>query len=249
MKFNGDFEVLRRAVEEAARQCKTSGTWTEQEHGKQQFRANNGAILCWWPSTGTIQFQGPTDRKKALEMAVGSHLKVDSGSPSGALLARESPVRTQIFVVHGHDTHSRDQLELALRRLGLEPFILMNASGSGKTIIEALEGRIGRDYSSDFGIVLLTPDDMGYAKRDGREKEEPRARQNVILETGMLLSSLTRQRIAILQKGHVDLPSDLQGVIRLNFNDHISEIVPKLVARLREAGIEVDQSRLTDALG
>jgi len=32
-------------------------------------------------------------------------------------------------------------------------FCLMNSSGGGKTIIEALEGKIGRDYSSDFGIV------------------------------------------------------------------------------------------------
>jgi len=41
----------------------------------------------------------------------------------------------------------------------------MNSSGGGKTIIEALEGKIGRDYSSDFGIVLITPDDVGYAKK------------------------------------------------------------------------------------
>jgi len=43
---------------------------------------------------------------------------------------------------------------------------------------------------------------MGYAKKDGPEKAEPRARQNVILETGMLLSSLTRARMAIVIKGH-----------------------------------------------
>jgi predicted nucleotide-binding protein len=46
----------------------------------------------------------------------------------------------------------------------------MNTSGRGQTIIEALEGTIGRDYTSDFGIVLLTPDDLGYAKADGPEK-------------------------------------------------------------------------------
>jgi len=49
----------------------------------------------------------------------------------------------------------------------------MNSSGGGKTIIEALEGKSGRDYSSDFGIVLMTPDDVGYAKKDGPEKAEP----------------------------------------------------------------------------
>ncbi|XVJ58805.1 MAG: nucleotide-binding protein [Tepidisphaera sp.] len=142
---------------------------------------------------------------------------------------------------------SRDQLELALRRLGLEPFILMNSSGDGKTIIESLEGHIGRDYSSDFGIVLMTPDDMGYAKREGDTKSEPRARQNVILETGMLLASLTRNRMALLVKGHLEIPSDLQGIIRLPFNDSIKDVIPKLCLRLREAGIELDQAKISDA--
>ncbi|MBC7822132.1 MAG: nucleotide-binding protein, partial [Planctomycetaceae bacterium] len=117
----------------------------------------------------------------------------------------------------------------------------------GKTIIEALEGHIGRDYSSDFGIVLMTPDDIGYSKADGIDKSEPRARQNVVLETGMLLASLTRSRMALLVKGHLELPSDLQGFIRFNFNDHVREVVPKLCARLREVGIDIDPTKISAA--
>ena len=144
-----------------------------------------------------------------------------------------------IFIVHGHDTDSRDQLELALRRMGLEPLILMNTTGGGKTIIEALEGHIGKNHQSDFGIVLITPDDIG-GQRDGfPQNAEPRARQNVILELGMLFSSLTRSRMALLVKGHVELPSDIQGVIQLRYNDHIRDIVPRLAERLKECGIEV----------
>lgn len=41
----------------------------------------------------------------------------------------------------------------------------MNSSSGGLTIIEALEGQIEHDYSSAFGIVLMTPDDFGYAKK------------------------------------------------------------------------------------
>jgi len=123
----------------------------------------------------------------------------------------------------------------------------MNSGGGGKTIIEALEGKIGHDYSSDFGIVLMTPDDMGFAKKDGPEKGEPRARQNVILETGMLLSSLTRARLAIVVKGHVEIPSDLEGIIRFHYNDHVKEIVPKLCQRLKEEGFDLDPGDIAAA--
>lgn len=157
------------------------------------------------------------------------------------------PYARQIFIVHGHDSDARDQLELTLHRLGLEPFVLMNTSGGGKTIIEALEGKIGRDFSTDFGIVLMTPDDIGYAKKDGEARAEPRARQNVILETGMLLSSLTRKRMAIVVKGHMEIPSDLQGIIRFGYNDHVREIVPKLCQRLQEVGFDLQPEQIAAA--
>jgi len=48
--------------------------------------------------------------------------------------------------VHGNDNEARDQLELALRRLFCEPLVLLNSGGGGQTIIEALEGKIGKDY-------------------------------------------------------------------------------------------------------
>jgi predicted nucleotide-binding protein len=76
---------------------------------------------------------------------------------------------------------------------------------------------------SSFGIVLLTPDDVGYAKKDGDAAAKPRARQNVILEMGMLLASLTRQRVAILQQGFIEHPSDVADIIYIPFNNHVKK--------------------------
>lgn len=240
-KFHGTLAELQDLVRRAG----YDGAWVEVGNGQHQFKSKDGAVLNWWPKKGTLQFQGPTKARDPFRAALEPLL---SGGPKGAAGVPVAPVKErQIFVVHGHDTTTRDQLELALHRLGLRPFILMNSSGGGKTIIEALEGHIGRDYSTDFGIVLLTPDDMGYAQKDGSSKSEPRARQNVILETGMLLASLTRNRMALLVKGHVDLPSDLQGIIQYRFNDHVREIMPKLCARLQEAGIAIDPSKISEA--
>ena len=154
----------------------------------------------------------------------------------------------KVFVVHGHDQTSREQLELILHKLGLDPFVLQNTGGAGLTIIEALEQEIGPDAAEvKFGIVLLTPDDFGYSKTDGVDKAQPRARQNVVLEMGMLLSSIGRKNVAILKKGHVDVPSDAQGILYLGFNDHVKEVVPRLVDRLTNAGFVLDPSNITKA--
>jgi predicted nucleotide-binding protein len=242
-KFTGAIEELKTLLDGAS----IRGEWTEDSRGKHTFRSRKGGVLNWWPSKGTVDFQGSVDGKAELENAMAEE---SSSGLSGAVPPQISkPLRQsrQIFIVHGHDPDALDQLDLRLRRLGLEPFILMNSSGGGKTIIEALEGRIGRDFTSDFGIVLMTPDDVGYSKRDGADKSEPRARQNVILETGMLLSSLTRSRMAIVVKGHVEIPSDLEGIIRLPYNDHIKEVIAKLCQRLREAGFELNSDQIAAA--
>lgn len=241
-KYRGTIEELKDLVERAG----IRGDWNDDGQGKHSFRSKEAGVLNWWPSTGTLNLQGTADAKSRLEAALAAQ---PAGQAPGVVTPAQSVARKQklIFIVHGHDYDARDQLELALHRLGLKPFILMNSSGGGKTIIEALEGQIGRDYTSDFGIVLMTPDDFGYSKKDGDKKVEPRARQNVVLEAGMLLASLTRSRMAIIVKGHLEMPSDLQGVIHLAYNDHVKEIIPKLCQRLKEAGFDLEPNQIASA--
>jgi predicted nucleotide-binding protein len=69
----------------------------------------------------------------------------------------------------------------------------------------------------------------------------------VILEMGMLLSSLTRANVAILVKGYVELPSDAAGIIYLHFNDHVKEVVPKLAERLQLSGIALTPEQISRA--
>ena len=162
--------------------------------------------------------------------------------------AYNSDSANQVFVVHGHDEQARDQLELILHKLGLDPFVLANTAGEGLTIIEALEQKIGPNApGARFGIVLMTPDDVGYSKSDGSERAEPRARQNVVMEMGMLISGVGRKNVAILKKGHLEVPSDAQGILYLPFNDHVKECAPKLVDRLRAAGFDISAEQVTRA--
>jgi len=240
MKFRGTIDDLMKLVEASG----IEGQWTGPDGKKFAFRTLDGAILNWWIETKTVQFQGPAEAKDRLIQAATP--AIERGAPLGFKPAA-SAAKPEIFVVHGHDVSALEQLELVLRRLDLAPYVLMNTAGGGMTIIESLERKIGKRGEARFGIVLLTPDDVGYAKRDGEKEAKPRARQNVILEMGMLLSSLTREHVAIIVKGFVELPSDAAGIIYLHFNDHVKEVVPKLAERLQASGIPLSAAQISSA--
>jgi predicted nucleotide-binding protein len=236
-KFRESIDALQAMMGDAG----LVGEWSEKPNSCWRFVTKDGGGLNWSSTKGTIWFDGPADAKASLEGAV--KLAMSGGTPPPAKVEATG----RIFVVHGHDTVAREQLELVLHKLGLQPFVLQNTDGGGLTIIESLEKMIGKNAESSFGIVLMTPDDVGYAKKDGDTEAKPRARQNVIMEMGMLLSSLTRARVAILQKGFVEHPSDTAGVIYLPFNEHVKEVVPKLAARLQAVGIDIDGSAIAHA--
>jgi predicted nucleotide-binding protein len=244
-RFDGSIDELKAIVEQTA----VRGAWTTHDNNHHKFTAATGAVLNWWDTRKkTVSFQGPDGPKQALEAAVNA-------ACAGNALAVKVPAKpmeadpngTRIFVVHGHDDAAREQLERILLLLGLEPFVLQNTAGGGMTIIEALERQIGKEPEAKFGIVLMTPDDMGFANRDGADKSQPRARQNVVMEMGMLLSSLTREKVVILVKGHLEQPSDAHGIIYLHFNNHVKEVVPRLTERLRAAGFDISPDRITKA--
>ena len=242
-KFDGTIEQLQELIAATG----VHGDWAEIEHGH-QFSATSRAKLNWYPSTGTVSCGGPEPAKAELLAAVAEV----AGEPPGAArtIAPAAPptAPTRIFVIHGHDELAREQLELVLHRLGLQPYVLANTGGSGLTIIEALEREIvERRTGVDFGIVLMTPDDQGYAEREGPKSIQPRSRQNVVLEMGMMLAALGRPHVAVLRKGHLEAPSDANGIIYIPFNNHVRETVPRLVDRLREAGFPLDASAITHA--
>ena len=147
----------------------------------------------------------------------------------------------RIFVVYGHDEIARTQLEALLRRWDLEPIILDQQASAGQTIIEKLE-----EYTANVGyaIVLATPDDEGKAKSETATKS--RVRQNVVLELGMFLAKLGRERVAILLKEATDFerPSDIQGLIYIPFQNKVDEVSLNLIRELSRQGYTIDPSRI-----
>src|SRR6266851_2048849 len=87
-----------------------------------RFSGPGGETFCVYDS-GKFVPQG--NRKSALAVAVEEWAGRSSVAGGGAGLGVES-TDAPVFIVYGHDTAARDNLELLLRRMGLEPIILAN---------------------------------------------------------------------------------------------------------------------------
>lgn len=250
MKYEGPIEDLKIVITGMGRNiisCTDKGNM-------HQIKTKEGETLNLF-SNGTLQIQGSPAVKQKFETDFDHYNGVVSASAAPTPVATSTEgnptvVATspkQVFIVHGHDDAAREQLELVLHKLGLDPYVLANTGGHGLTIIEALEAKIGKNSSTAFGIVLMTPDDMGYALLKGQDALQPRARQNVVLEMGMLISSIGRRNMAILVKGHLEKPSDADGILYIAFNNHVKEAVPRLANRLKESGFILSPDKITHA--
>jgi len=143
----------------------------------------------------------------------------------------------KVFVVYGHDIKARESLELLLRRWNLTPVILDQLTSEGKTIIEKLENC---SECVGFAVVLATPDDKGYS-RGCPEKIACRARQNVVLELGMMLNLLGRNRVAVLIKDSdiMERPSDIEGLVYLPFKEDVKEVQIRLAKEMNTQGYSI----------
>lgn len=214
-------------------------------HGTQLKTSSGSVINCW--DNGKVTFQGSPDRhlESLIPSGTGRSGPLGAASPSAPASMPTpgfAPPAPKVFVVYGHDMVARTQLEAMLRRWGVEPLILDQLPSEGSTIIEKLE-KYRRD--ANFAVVLATPDDEGHRAGHPDEKSH-RARQNVVLEMGMLLALLGRSRVAVLLKDQTKMerPSDIQGLIYLSFRDKVDEAAVGLAKEMAAQGINIKVANL-----
>lgn len=201
-----------------------------------QVRCTEGEIVGVYDS-GKLVAQGKNQEK--MNALLGQ--PIPSASKT-SVVNRTSSSPRDVFVVYGHDGPARTELEAMLRRWGLNPLILDQLTSGGQTIIEKLESSAAQ---ANFAVVLATPDDEGHRANHGEEKAF-RARQNVVLELGMMLTKLGRDRVAILmkQQENMERPSDIQGLIYIPFKDEVKEAALQLAKEIHAKGIEIDLKRV-----
>lgn len=139
----------------------------------------------------------------------------------------------KVFIIHGHNEAKRRELETMLKsRFGLEPIVLSEQPDQGLTIIEKFEKYAAQ---CSYAFALFTPDDI---ISDGNA-EYFQARPNVIFELGWFYANLGRSRVCILDQASEKsrIFSDLQGVMRVQFTNDVSEKYLDIERELRSVGI------------
>jgi predicted nucleotide-binding protein len=147
----------------------------------------------------------------------------------------------RVYLVHGHDGPLKQAVVRTLEQLGLTPVVLREQPGQSGTIIEEVT-----EYSDvSCVIVMLSPDELGFSRKDGPEAAKPRDRQGVIFELGYLVGKLGSQAVIALppREPAFELPTDYSGVVFIPL-DADDGWRYSLVKALQAIGLNVDANQL-----
>ena len=138
-------------------------------------------------------------------------------------------------------------------KINAQMFVDFKKEAGSTTIIEQLQ------YiweNAGYALILATPDDRGVLNEEfknssndlllGKDKVNSnevkkfldamrtRARQNVVFEFGLFMGALGRDNICcLLQKTTNESPSDINGILYIQFNKSVDEIFGEIDAKLK----------------
>jgi len=196
----------------------------------EQAQANRDSFWSWLRVRFST-FPYMVDRIVALRAyasSLGLAAEMQGSLPTiGALPITHYSLRAlPLLVIHGHDRVALLELQNLLysKFPQVAPRVMMFEQHGTLGMSEKFE-RVSGDLAG--AIALLTPDDKGGPAAG--EADTERVRQNVILEIGWVWGRLGREKCLLLQRGNVELPSDLAGVDVEQFISSPSECVLTLL--------------------
>lgn len=217
----------------------------DNNYKKRYNNVNHSYIISSGPSSASERLKELKDdiqnKVEHLESLVDkvelikSEVEIKKIKPS--IIDPESTDKTNVFIVHGHNTAIQQSVARTIEKLGLNPIILHEQPNAGKTVIEKFESH----SNVGFAIILLTDDDEGKSKTEVDLKK--RARQNVVLELGYFIGKLNRSKVLPLYSEGVELPSDIHGLLYVLL-DKAENWKFAIVKELKAAGYSVDANKL-----
>jgi predicted nucleotide-binding protein len=148
-----------------------------------------------------------------------------------------SPTGDKIFIIHGHDEAKWRELRDVLEdELDLKVTVLKEEPGASETLIHKFE-----EFADDccYAFALLTPDD--FVTKEGKCYFQ--SRPNVLFELGWFYGHFGRSRVCIVKKDTTEVPSDLNGILSIDFHETVSEGFIKIQDELKKAGVRFGKTR------
>ena len=180
----------------------------EKSYEVENFKSFSFSLMCFTFDTSENEFikacKDDLCAVKAIFEQYLDDMKENKFSDQGELQKNDY---SKVFIVHGHDGELKESVARVIERQGIKPVILSEQANRGATIIEKIE-----TYSDVKGaICLFTSDDIGRGINE--LTDSPRARQNVVFESGYFVGKLGRQNVVLISDENIELPSDLQGIV------------------------------------
>lgn len=146
---------------------------------------------------------------------------------------KKSKVAEKIFVIHGHNSEMKKDVQLFLANCGLEEIVLQEQPSMNSSVMQKFNYYANQ---CSFAIALFSEDDI---QKDGKK----RARQNVVFELGYFCGILGNDRVRILKQGNVEIPSDLSGIIYHEYNESGNWKI-NLAKEISAANINIDINKI-----
>ena len=156
---------------------------------------------------------------------------------------------TNVFVVHGRDVKTRDEMFTFLRAIGLKPLEWSQAIRLTREASPFVGTILDKTFEHAAAIVvLLTPDDEARLRRKFQKPKEPdheknltgQARANVLFEAGMAFGSHPKSTV-LVQVGEVRPFSDIGGRHVVHLTNAVQSR-KELATKLTIAECDVDTS-------
>lgn len=154
-----------------------------------------------------------------------------------------SAKNSQVFLVHGRDEGLKHEIARVLKDQDIEPIILDEQLNGGS---EILIKKFEENSNVGAAICLFTADDCGKLQDKYSEKEktqndyQPRARQNVVFETGFFMAKLGRENVIIIADKGIEFPSDIRSILYTNSGKWCVD----MLSELDGMGYEIDLNKL-----
>ncbi|WP_417387306.1 TIR domain-containing protein [Gimesia sp.] len=141
----------------------------------------------------------------------------------------------KIFIVHGRDNETKQEVARFIESLGIGTIILHEQASGGMTIIEKIEHYADE---SNYALVLYTACDLGRGIHESKIHPKNRARQKVVFEHGYLMAKLGRRNVCALVKGEIETPNDISGVVYVGL-DQAGGWKNEVIKELKACGYKV----------